>query len=164
MWCWVAEEEAMITACYYTLCWLIIILNCYFVCRLVCLLKKELKNDLDLVDKYINKLKWFPLVQIISLLPASIARLHWLISGEPNFYLILCQSVFDALTGLMFSLVYGFNPTVRVALSELCQKITGTYKPRKESYDTFNNRSRNISLIDESFVSKKKGSEYSNNI
>jgi hypothetical protein len=126
---------------------------------LVCLLKKELHNDTELVDRYINKLKWFPLVQIISFLPATITRLHFLVTKEPNFYLILWQSIFDSLTGLLFSLVYGFNPTVRNALSELFQKITGTYE-RKESIDSQNNNnSQNLSLIDESYIATYKRSD-----
>jgi hypothetical protein len=134
------------------LCWIILSLNIYFVARLVCLLRKELQDDEELINRYTSKLKWYPLIQIISLLPATISRLYYLATRDNNFYLVLIQCIFDSLTGLMFSLVYGFNPSVRAALVELCRKFAGTYRTRTESSGSTKGKSRDLTLYEESFI------------
>jgi hypothetical protein len=96
----------------------LILFNCFFVIRLIIVLKQELKNDEDLIEKYTSKLKWFPIIQIISFIPATINRSYEWISGNNSFFLTLIQLIFDTSTGLMFAVVYGFNPAVKQALSE----------------------------------------------
>jgi hypothetical protein len=155
VWCWLDLEEDkgyIVSICYYSLCWALIALNCFFICRVAFVLNKELKNDRVLVGKYVSKLKWYPLVQMLSLTPSTIAGIYLLGNNENDFYLVLLKSIFDSLTGLMFSIVYGFNPAVKSALSELWQKLTGRSKNRKESYESV--QSRSLSLNDDSYVSR----------
>jgi len=88
-------------------------MNCYYVLGVILILRRELKSEEELVRKYTNRLKWYPLVQVISFLPATINRVYNLATNEENFALLLIQGIFDSGTGLMFALVFGFNSTVR---------------------------------------------------
>jgi hypothetical protein len=159
--CWIAttvhtSAVHVMTLIYYLLTWMIILCNCVFVVRLIFLLRKELQNEKDLADKYTNKLKWYPLIQIISYLPATVNRVYGIISDEESFTLMLIQIIFDSLTGLAFSLVYGFNSNVRNALGNfigaLCckKKQRGSVMSEGESIETTNRRS--LTSLDESVL------------
>jgi hypothetical protein len=126
-------------------------------------LHKELKNEQELIDKYTNKLKWYPIVQIISYIPCTINRIYGLATPNENFWIMLLQGIFDSLTGLMFAMVYGMNASVKNTVHEFLMKIFGgnRVKPRKESInsedmegnltDIPNRLSKSITFLDESF-------------
>jgi hypothetical protein len=126
-------------------------------------LHKELKNEQELIDKYTNKLKWYPIVQIISYIPCTINRIYGLATPNENFWIMLLQGIFDSLTGLMFAMVYGMNASVKNTVHEFLMKILGgnRVKPRKESInsedmegnltDIPNRLSKSITFLDESF-------------
>lgn len=121
--CWIAVEAntrgtQILIIIYYCLTWTIIVLNCFFVIKVIFLLKKELKNEETLISKYISKLKWYPVVQILSYIPCTVNRIYNLTSGQENFTISISQVIADSLTGLMFSLVYGLNSSVRQAIGE----------------------------------------------
>lgn len=86
-------------------------------------MKNELQNEHELIYKYTSKLRLYPIVQIISFIPATINRFHNLGSNDQNFTLTLLQCIFDSLTGLMFAFVYGFTNTVRNSIGECFQNI-----------------------------------------
>jgi hypothetical protein len=91
--------------------------------KVIFLLKDELKNETDLVNKYTSKLRMYPIVQIVSYIPATVNKIYNLTTGNSNFTLMLIQGIFDSLTGLMFALVYGFNSSVRASLCECFRAI-----------------------------------------
>ncbi len=116
------------------------------------LLKLELKNEPETFEKYYNKLRLFPLVQIISLIPCTVNRIYCLVSEEQSFYLMLFQCIFDSLTGLMFSCAYGMNVTVKDTLKE-CFKKLFRRKERKKSNstnETLKSRSHSFNTEDNS--------------
>ena len=132
--------EKLLLIIFYSICWFTVILNIYFFARTKCLLKKELGDDLDLINRYISKLKWFHIVQIMSLLPVTVNKLYYLTSNDKNFILSIIQGIFDGLTGLFFSLLYMNHPSVKNAINELFSK-------------TFKNRN-SINITEVSFVSE----------
>jgi hypothetical protein len=119
--------EKKLIIIFYSFLWFIVTLNIYFFARVICLLKNELRDDYDLIYRYIGKLKWFPIVQILSLLPATINKLYYLTSNDKNFPLSIIQALFDGFTGLLFSLLYINHPSVKNALNEFYAK---TFKKR----------------------------------
>jgi hypothetical protein len=77
-----------------------------------------------MVCRYINKLKLYPIIQIVSIIPATINRvLYYFFDKKDLFWLAVIQIIFDSLTGLIFSIVYGFNPNVRKIIYDLLIRI-----------------------------------------
>ena len=90
-------------------------------------LKRDYQGDLrHLVSKYFPKLIAYNVVQIVCIIPPSIHRIYYLIVGIENYHLMLFQTIFDSITGLLFAIVYGMNNSVRNELkilgSSLCRK------------------------------------------
>jgi hypothetical protein len=113
VWCWIqSENNKSFQIAYYSLTWVVVFLNLIFVSLLIWNLRQLNCND-DMIGRYINKLKLYPMIQIISLVPATVNRIITLCEKEEVFWLMVIQIVFDSLTGLIFSIVYGFNPNVR---------------------------------------------------
>ncbi len=138
--CWIATQAntpgtKSLTIIYYTFTWLIILLNTFFVIKLILQLRDELKSEIELVDRYTRKLRLYPLVQIISYIPCTINRIYNLSTGGDNFYLMITQIIFDSLTGLMFSFVYGFNASVKKNLSECCVLLCCKKKTHQREID-----------------------------
>lgn len=97
-----------------------------------------------MIGRYINKLKLYPLIQIISLVPATINRIICLCGKEEVFWLMVIQIVFDSLTGLIFSLVYGFNPNVRTIVYDFFQGFCCAKKPNEDEIS--NNLDDSVSI------------------
>jgi hypothetical protein len=129
-WCWIDSEgegtdhTAMsLMSVFYSIVWILIFLNIFFIYKLIQLLKIELQNEKELISKYTNKLKWYPALQIITFFPASLNRLIEAISGNSYYTLTVIQVIFDTSSGLFFSLIYGFNPQVQKALKDTFHRI-----------------------------------------
>ncbi len=159
MFCWIATQAntsttKTLTTIYYCFTWLIILLNTFFVVKVILLLKKELRSERDLVDKYTRKLRLYPLVQIVSYIPATVNRIYNLSSGRDNFSLMMIQIIFDSLTGLMFSVVYGINASVTKAVCECCESLCCKKKHIVQDASDMQSRNRhshNSTFIDETF-------------
>jgi hypothetical protein len=156
--CWIATQAntpgtKSLTIIYYIFTWSIILLNSFFVIKLILQLRDELKCEKELVDKYTRKLRLYPLVQIVSYIPCTINRIYNLSSGGDNFYLMMSQIILDSLTGLMFSFVYGFNASVKKNLSECCTLLCCKKKTaQKEIEDKHRSRvSHSSTFLEESF-------------
>jgi hypothetical protein len=162
LFCWIVSNSNskaadIATIVYYSLTWFIILLNCFFVIRVISMLKKELISEGDLVKKYTNKLKLYPLVQIISFLPATVNKVYNLTTNRENFYMLLLQGMFDAMTGLMFALVFGFNLSVRNYISECCRIICCCRKKEKLDSDAINigvdkSRTKSFNYLDDTIL------------
>ncbi len=170
MFCWIATEMMLnspgvktLTIVYYSITWMTILLNCIFVIKVILLLREELKNEQELIDKYTSKLRWYPIIQIISYIPATVNRIYGLSTGRENFWLMLFQNTFDSLTGVMFALVYGLNASVKNTVRDSLRGLCGRkVKQRKESTisddrnentltDIPNRLSKSLTFLDESF-------------
>ena len=119
-------------------------MNCYYVLGVILILRRELKSEEELVRKYTNRLKWYPLVQVISFMPATINRVYNLATNQENFGLLLIQGIFDSLTGLMFALVFGFNSSVKKSFCD-CIKLFCCKKRKVAEFDINNNSTETIS-------------------
>lgn len=166
IWCWIEETTTankIFIILYYCFLWIIIGLNIFFVVKLIYILRKELKYDDDLIDKYTNKLRMFPIIQIVSVLPATINRIYAMANGKEMFAMSLITTICDSTTGLFFSIVYGFNPSVKKALHDTWRKIlrrTATAASNQEqfsievnrhSYDT-DGKKRSLTSLEENVL------------
>ncbi len=101
-----------------------IIINCFFFCKVIYQLRgfvhDNRPNDLEMTVKFTSKLKWYPIVQIVTLLPGTINRVFNILMKKQNFELMLLQAIFDYSSGLLFALVYGLNPTM---LKVICRCV-----------------------------------------
>ena len=165
-WCWLDIDSEDVNKIkiirkleliYYSFMWLMIIINSYFIVNVIFGLRKlETEENKDIIQRSVSRLKWYPIVLVICLIPASINRLL-------NYYnydylaLVYLHTMFDSLQGFLFSLVYGFNPEIRKAVKDLCSKIfcrgTNLEESFNESLET------NNKLIDESIL-KSSDSSY----
>ncbi len=160
--CWIAvgqysDASNIATIVYYSLSWLIILLNGYFVIKVILTLRRDFKSEEDLVKKYTNKLKLYPLVQVISFIPATVNRVYNLIDNRENFYLLLIQGIFDALTGLMFAFVFGFNYQVRKSLGDCFAGLCCKRKRVNNERDYINNpldkaRTKSLTYLDDTIL------------
>jgi hypothetical protein len=126
--CWIATQENTpatntLTIIYYTFTWVVIILNSYFVLKVIWVLQQELGTEQQLIDKYTRKLRSYPIVQIVSYIPATINRIYNLSYCTENFELMMIQIIFDSITGLMYCFVFGFNNSVKKAVGEFCRSF-----------------------------------------
>lgn len=143
LWCWIEEgDNKYYQIAYYCITWIVVMLNTIFVTLLIWNLRQLNCND-DMIGRYINKLKLYPLIQIISLVPATINRINSLIGNPDYFWMMIIQVIFDSLTGLIFSVVYGFNPNVRTIVYDFFQGFC-TKKPNEEEMN--NNLDDSVSI------------------
>ena len=156
IWCWIDSEFKAYQLAYYIVTWIIVILNTIFVVLLIWNLKQLNCND-EMIKRYINKLKLYPIIQIVSLIPATINRIMYYFYDIKNiFWMAVLQIIFDSLTGLIFSIVYGFNPNVRTIIYDFMERICSKKKnvnplDKENSFDDsasidHPNRYRNDSL------------------
>jgi len=109
---------------FYTFAWILIILNTFFFFKVIAKIRKEVnsRSDRERVDKITSKLKWYPIVQIVCIIPGTINRIYNLVLEDDSFILTLLQAIFDYSSGFLFALVYGLNPTIIKAIKELFSK------------------------------------------
>ena len=95
---------------------------------------------------------------IICVLPSTINRLYTLITGNDSIYLIYIQTVFDSLTGLIVSVIFGLSPAVKDSIKYLCRSIFMKKSIIKENdFNSFikenDLNNQNIQNIDKNFNS-----------
>lgn len=85
---------------------------------------KKLNIQDEVIDKYISKLKLFPIIQILSVIPATVNRIIAMtMDGKIIFELMILQIICDSLTGLVYSIIYGFNPNVKSIINDFFQDL-----------------------------------------
>lgn len=157
-WCWLdfftTDQEKIsrvrkMTYIYYSFIWLLIILNAYFVIKvIVALTRRATVESRHYISRTTSHLKWYPIVLIISFVPGTIRRIIILSSGDENDWigLIYIQAIFDAIQGGCFALVYSLTPEVRQAVKQLyyrtCLKRTGSYNYEAFSYTSSDSSSK----------------------
>jgi hypothetical protein len=99
-----------------------------------------------MINRYINKLQYYPIVQIICIFPATVNRImYYYFDHNYVFWMSLIQIIFDSLTGLIFSIVFGFNPNVIMIICEFKEKICSK-KKKKNPFDREDSSSDSSSI------------------
>ena len=118
---------------FYSLAWILIVINSFFFFKVITKIRKEINHeeDLVLVEKFTSKLKWYPIVQIICLIPGTINRIYNMCTDQNNFELTLLQAIFDYLSGFLFAIVYGFNSSIKKAIYKCLFMLCCCFKEEK---------------------------------
>jgi hypothetical protein len=116
---------------YYCFVWLLIILNAYFVIKVIIAMRRRATVESKrYISRTTSHLKWYPIILIISFIPATVHRIMDLTVEIDWYFLIYIQAILDAIQGGMFVLVYSLTPEVREALRQLYNK---SINKRRES-------------------------------
>lgn len=145
-WCYIKSDNDPNSITFFiinfTIIWLCILANCVFYIIVIRFIKQNIIEDQSQTNrkKYIYSLISYFVIQIICILPATINRLYQLVNKENLQSLQIMQSVFDCSQGLLYSIVYGLNPTVKEAIKSSLQncfknKNNSIVNSRKETED-----------------------------
>ena len=58
-----------------------------------------------ILERYANRLKWYPIVLILCMIPASINRIYQILMGDSNDYLLYSQVILDSLQGFFICII-----------------------------------------------------------
>ena len=170
-WCWLDTEtenedkqnlvKTLIVTMFFIM-WIFLVINSYFIIKVVFLLNSAIETmsdpEKEIIEKHTSKLKCYPIAMIICVLPSTINRLYTLITGNDSIYLIYIQTVFDSLTGLIVSIIFGLSPAVKDSIKYLCRSIFMKKSLIKENdFNSFikenDLNNQNIQNIDKNFNS-----------
>lgn len=130
-WCWIKTTAASdktkaytYIMIFYGIMWLMFFISVALICKVVHFLKHLYisRDEKELIYKYTSRLRIFPLIQMLTLIPCTIHRtLDYLSIECPPWsdYLIV---VLISSQGFLYAIVYGFNPKVRSKLSGFIEK------------------------------------------
>lgn len=121
-WCWIDIYEDQRAIVYklvlFYLCiqWFFLILNLFFIYKVIHILKENITNKNKYLMKTYSVMKWYPIIQIVCSLPATINRIYDIIVKETNFSLMITQTVFDCIGGCFITTVFLFSPEIKNSL------------------------------------------------
>ena len=150
----------------YSIIWILFIISVIMIVRVVLYLKKLLisEEEKESIYKYIERLRLFPLIQLLILIPCTISRTgehfdwwqynnNWL-----NYFVVLITYS----QGFLYAIVYGLNPVIRNSMNSLFRNLFGckkkeyvTISTKKESDFSYQNL-----LSDQSLASVKKDESF----
>jgi hypothetical protein len=153
VWCGISLDHEnkgfTLTIAYYTAAWVIIVVNILYYFKTKSLLIKEIGDDEELIDRYTKRLRWFPIIQAITLFPGFVNKLLYFIFDEYFLYGYVVRAVFDGLSGTFNAILYLSHPSVRISLFDCLRKTftRGKNTINSNSYAT-------------SFISNKTDNSY----
>jgi hypothetical protein len=110
--------------------WFFIILNCFFIFKVIYIFKEHLKKvggkKAYLLRAY-SFMKWYPIVHIICTMPATINRVYGIVKSE-SFPLMIIQSIFDSFEGCLILVVFLMSPGIKYSISICCRRIISRIK------------------------------------
>jgi hypothetical protein len=105
--------------------WFFIILNAFFIFKVINILHSNNKRSYSrtvLLQVY-HIIKWFPIVQMICIIPSTISRVYNVLDLEANFVLVLLQTIFGSCIGIPYLIIYLNLPEVKECLRVLYNKL-----------------------------------------
>jgi len=125
---------------YYSLNWLFIFINAFYIYKILNLLQYPNYNEREklIIDKYASKLKTYPIVLLICYIPATINRIYTLITGDENFYLYFLHQFFGSLQGFFFAISFGLNSQIQMVIVKIFRKLCGNKQKPKSGKDLNN--------------------------
>jgi hypothetical protein len=131
-WCWIKEEEKELISVIYLFLWSLIILSGFYIIKVITFLKNHYTNrkETEMISRYTSKIKYYPIIQICCLIPASICRLLKQIDKNHTLCLLeLLNIIFLNLQGFLYSLIFGLNPLI---IDRIAQKVKDFCKKKEE--------------------------------
>lgn len=118
-WCWIEDEEIRLFVLYIPL-WIVIAFNAvtYMVVIKHIRIESSLHPELYRIgESMIRKLKMYPIILIVSFLPATFLRILQCFSEGSYEEIVIFASIFICLHGFFNSIVYGCTKNVRSTLA-----------------------------------------------
>jgi hypothetical protein len=165
-WCWVKINEKIqdgtgytYVMIFYGIMWLLFFISVFFICKVVHFLNNLYisEDEKELIYKYTSRLRIFPLIQMLTLIPCTINRTlnyHKISNGVWAKYLIV---ILISSQGFLYAIVYGFNPKVRGRLGGFIEKYIFCIK-QQNSLSLISLNTEVIDYSDISLCSSKKES------
>ena len=164
-WCWIKTTDKdtkgfVYVMIVYGIMWLMFFISVCLIVKVVHFLKNLYisQDEKELIIKYTTKLRVFPLIQMLTLIPCTVQRsldFFGIKIWDWSEYLII---ILISSQGFLYAIVYGFNPKVRNKLSQFVQKFICCRKhEEKESLISMNTEI--IDFSDTSLFKKKENGE-----
>lgn len=106
-------------------------------------LKKELSDEPLLINRYIRRLIWFPIIQMLGITPFTIDVLVYYTDQKAYYWLSVIQIITDSITGIGLTFVYAMNPGVYDTAKECLYKTYCSLLCRGNYSDTPLSQERN---------------------
>ncbi len=129
------------------MCIVLILISYKFISKTKALLGNFSELNTDEINKYLNKLRLYPIIQLVTAIPIAAHRIFQLYNS--NFYLWaeIAQIVFDSLRGILFVILFLLSPGVLKSVFKSKVKI------RKNSSSNKKNLNSTFLLLEGSFIS-----------
>jgi len=132
-WCWLDVYQTnehkylvrKLILVFYLVNWFFIILTTFFIFKVIGILKNQSiqSNKNRVILAIYHVLKWFPIIQIICVVPSTINRIYNVLDQPPNFVLMIFQTIFGSIIGLGYLIIYVRIPYVKHALKIFYYKL-----------------------------------------
>lgn len=133
LWCWISKDKRIINhvwrgLVFYIPLWLCILANFY----IYYIIRRNLTHhvsfiatDVEVMEQLVYRLRLYPVILLTSELGTSFYRSMQLIDEDMtnNYELPIVAVTISTLVGLVNSIVYGLNPTVRNCISKYFKKL-----------------------------------------
>lgn len=141
------------TYIYYAAMMLLIIVSFLILHLTNSYLKSFLELNNNDIKRYTNKLKLYPLIQLLTIAPQAIYRIITLYKKTFNLKLAILELFCDSSRGICFVAFFGLSPTILKSAFNKSVKIDKIENNNRVSYEyNLNNISSNL-IIDGSFIS-----------
>jgi hypothetical protein len=108
---------------YYVLDWSLIILNLYFIFRIIFILRVHKNETNKKLMENLLIMRWCPILQVICSIPATIHRVYNLVTGIDNFTLGILHAIFDSINGFLICFVFLLTPEIKKSFINCIKKI-----------------------------------------
>jgi hypothetical protein len=113
---------------FYCFEWLLVILNLFFVFKVISILNKNVNVKNKYLLKTYSVMKWYPIIQTFIQCVTTINRLYGLFSKNNSFVLMILHAIFDSSQGIFIIIVFLFIPENKNNLKVCCSKIFSNNK------------------------------------
>lgn len=119
------------------------------------ILKKNLNEDNQFLMKKYSMMKWYPIFQVIYMIPSTINRIYTLLTKQHIFVMSMLQSIFDSSLGITICIIFLLSPEIKNSLIACFKKMTKSQTEKAYSNtisDSFieNNTDENFNYFDQS--------------
>jgi hypothetical protein len=138
-WCWIQHigsiEIFWMILEFYGLLILMILLNIYIYLKIYWNLKdgKCLSKDRELIKKFMNRVKWYPIIMVVCYGTNLFHRIYYIIYQDANPILDLISGNLGSLVGFINTIAYGITETVRASYAKAIRKWFGRSKSSLEN-------------------------------
>lgn len=116
---------------------------------MIYILKNNFNEENQTLMKKFSIMKWYPISQVICMLPATINRIYTLITNKHQFAMSLLQAIFDSILGVVICIIFLLSPEIKHSLI-ICFKILFNKKFNNNKQMVYNSNN-NDSLLEKDF-------------